>query len=156
MNLRGEFKLGQSEFNDFLVALVGEEKNGQEITVLSAFSRRGLDPWREAARLSSLSKVAATDSLTHTIASLPEGNWQVAECESIAGRLVATLPKRRSQKAKFGQDQSAKVHPQTDRSSRAKLDRGMSSENFLRRLELPNWLVWIVLGILVLFVVSRL
>jgi hypothetical protein len=56
MALRPEYSLIHSEFNDFLFALVGKEKNGMQLTVLSALVRLGFDPWREAARLSELTK----------------------------------------------------------------------------------------------------
>ncbi len=52
MALRPEYSLVHSEFNDFLFALVGQEKSGMQLTVLSALARFGFDPWREAARLS--------------------------------------------------------------------------------------------------------
>lgn len=54
MPLRSEYMLGHSEFNEFLFAVVGEERGGQQLTVLSALARLGLDPWGEAARLSKL------------------------------------------------------------------------------------------------------
>src|SRR3546814_7899302 len=79
MALRSEYSLGHSQFNDFLFAYVGEEKEGLEVTVLSALARLGLDPWEEAARLSTLSEEAATSALTATIARVPEGNWRSEE-----------------------------------------------------------------------------
>ena len=93
MSLRPEFALGHSEFNDFLFALVGEEKSGTELTVLSALTRLGLDPWGEAARLSKLTKMAATSALAAMIANLPEGNWRASDSQSIALRLVDLLPR---------------------------------------------------------------
>ena len=36
MALRPEYSLVHSEFNDFLFALVGQEKSGMQLTVLSA------------------------------------------------------------------------------------------------------------------------
>ncbi len=92
MTLRPEFILPHPEFNAFLFATVGEEKNGSELTVLSALSRLGLDPWSEAARLSDLSNEKATSALASKIASLPEGHWKVSDSRSIAGRLVQLLP----------------------------------------------------------------
>lgn len=92
MPLRPEYSLGQSEFNDFLFALVGEEKNGAELTVLSALARLDLDPWGEAARLSGLTKEAATDALVAAIHSLPDGNWKTSDAQSIAIRLIDRLP----------------------------------------------------------------
>jgi hypothetical protein len=39
------FSLSHAEFNEFLFASVGVETNGIPLTVLSAFTRLGLDPW---------------------------------------------------------------------------------------------------------------
>lgn len=94
MGLRPEYSLVHSEFNEFLFALVGEEKSGQPLTVLSALARLGLDPWEEAARLAAMSKDAATSALTSAIADLPEGNWRASDSRSIASRLVDWLPAR--------------------------------------------------------------
>ena len=52
MTLRPEYSLGHSEYNAFLFAAVGEEKVGLPLTVLTALTRLGFDPWQEAARLS--------------------------------------------------------------------------------------------------------
>lgn len=92
MSLRPEFSLGQSEFNAFLFAVVGEEKNGSELTVLSALARLDLDPWEEAARLSGLTEEAATAALSAAIHSLPGDRWKTSDARSIAGRLVGHLP----------------------------------------------------------------
>ena len=48
MTLRPEYSLGHSEYNAFLFAAVGEEKVGLPLTVLTALTRLGFDPWREA------------------------------------------------------------------------------------------------------------
>ena len=96
MALRPEYSLGHSEFNEFLFAFVGEEKSGQQLTVLSALARLGLDPWGEAARLSELPKEAATHALAATIGALPGGDWKVSDRQSIAVRLVNCLPRRGS------------------------------------------------------------
>jgi len=74
LTLRPQYSLGHSEFNDFLFASVGEETNGMQLTVLSALSRLGFDPWGEAARLSNLPEEAAAGALAATIAGLPAGN----------------------------------------------------------------------------------
>ncbi|PKU25200.1 hypothetical protein [Telmatospirillum siberiense] len=93
MALRPEFSLGHSEFNEFLFALVGEEKSGLELTVLSALTRLGIDPWREAARLSGLPKETAARIFATTIASLPPGKWSASDSMGIAVRLVERLPR---------------------------------------------------------------
>ena len=94
MTLRPEYSLGHSEYNPFLFAAVGEEKGGLTLTVLTALSRLGLDPWQEAARLSNLPKEAAARAFAVTIGRLPEGDWKASDCEAIAVRLVNWLPGR--------------------------------------------------------------
>ena len=94
MTLRPEYSLGQSEYNAFLFAAVGEEKTGMMLTVQTALIRLGFDPWQEAARLSGLSKAAAVQALTAAIARLPEGDWNASALPEIAARLVGCLPGR--------------------------------------------------------------
>ena len=94
MALRPQFSLIHSEFNDFLFAAVGEEGNGTTLTVLSALTRLGTDPWLEAARLSNLPKEAAARALAAAIAVLPEGDWKASDAFAIAVRLVNRLPRR--------------------------------------------------------------
>ena len=94
MTLRPEYSLGHSEYNAFLFAAVGEEKVGLPLTVLTALTRLGFDPWREAARLSDLPKETAARAFAVTIAMLPEGDWKASESEAIAARLVNWLPGR--------------------------------------------------------------
>ena len=92
MALRSEYSLGHSEYNAFLFAAVGEEKIGMPLTVLTALTRLGIDPWQEAARLADLSKDAALRTFSATIAKLPEGDWKAADSEAIAQRLLNWLP----------------------------------------------------------------
>ena len=94
MTLRPEYSLGHSEYNAFLFAAVGEEKVGLPLTVLTALTRLGFDPWREAARLSDLPRETAARAFAVTIAILPEGDWKASESEAIAARLVNWLPAR--------------------------------------------------------------
>jgi hypothetical protein len=119
MTLRPQYSLGHSEFNDFLFASVGEETNGMQLTVLSALSRLGFDPWGEAARLSDLPEGAAAGALAAAIAGLPAGNWKVSDCCAIAARLVNHLPRRREQSAQSLQEASGRN--QIARSVAAKL-----------------------------------
>ena len=94
MTLRPEYSLGHSPYNAFLFAAVGEEEFGLPLTVLTALTRLGFDPWREAARLSELPRETAARVFAVTIAMLPEGNWKASESEAIATRLVNWLPGR--------------------------------------------------------------
>ena len=79
MTLRPEYSLGHSEYNAFLFAAVGEEKVGLPLTVLTALTRLGFDPWREAARLSDLPRETAARAFAVTIAKLPEGDWKASD-----------------------------------------------------------------------------
>jgi hypothetical protein len=92
--LREPFSLINSEFNAFLFAPIGEEGNGMTLTVMSALTRLDIDPWREAARLSELSKERAVDALAPTIGRLSGGRWAFADTREIAARLVVFLPRR--------------------------------------------------------------
>jgi hypothetical protein len=94
MTLRPEYSLGHSAYNAFLFASVGEEESGLSLTVLTALTRLGFDPWQEAARLSDLPREAAARAFAVAIAMLPEANWKASEAEAIAARLVNLLPGR--------------------------------------------------------------
>ena len=91
MALRPEYSLGHSQYNDFLFAPIGEEKTGT-LTVLSALTRLGLDPWLEAARLAGMPRSAAIQSFAAIVARLPRGDWTASDTAAIAARLVAWLP----------------------------------------------------------------
>jgi len=88
------FSLLTSEFNDFLCASIGEEQNHASLTLLSVLSRQGIDPWDLAAKLSRLPRATAKQRLTTIIEELPNGLWSSDECDTIAARLVALLPRR--------------------------------------------------------------
>lgn len=47
-----------TEFERFLYASVGEDRQGSAVTVLSARARLNLDPWKEAAELAALGRDA--------------------------------------------------------------------------------------------------
>jgi hypothetical protein len=85
-----------SEFNEFLYAPVGSERNGATLSVLSALARLNIDPWREAAELSELPKRTAAHRLASLIARLPANPWPQADCQAIADRLIEFLPRRSS------------------------------------------------------------
>src|SRR5277367_2516985 len=82
--------LFEHEFDEFLCASIGEEKNGMALSVMSAFARRDVDPWQEAARLSQLPRDVATKELCAMIAELPPVANR-ASPRSIAERLMAPL-----------------------------------------------------------------
>jgi hypothetical protein len=82
-----------SEFDDFLFAPIGEDKNGMLLSVLSALARSDVDPWQEAAKLAGLPGETAIQRLASLIAALPGGPSAHPDPATIAARLVALLPR---------------------------------------------------------------
>lgn len=80
------------EFDDFLFAPIGEEKNGMLLRVVSALARLDLDPWQEAANLARLPRPAATERLTEFIVALSGGPPTDLNSEEVAAGLIARLP----------------------------------------------------------------
>jgi hypothetical protein len=80
-----------SEFDVFLFAPMGEDRNGAPLSVLSALARLNVDPWEEAAALARLPLDAATRKLTSLIAALPVGSSARADPVTMAQRLVVLL-----------------------------------------------------------------
>jgi hypothetical protein len=93
------YSLLNSQFDDFLFAPIGEEKNEMLLSVVSALARLGVDPWQEAARLTQLPKELATQSLASMVEALPSGRWAPSDSRKIAARLVQLLPSRNKSKA---------------------------------------------------------
>jgi hypothetical protein len=83
-----------SEFDDFLLAPIGDDNNGMQLSVLSALARLDVDPWEQAATLARLPADSATRKLTGMIAALPPGPSARPEPAIIAARLILLLPGR--------------------------------------------------------------
>ena len=83
-----------SEFNDFLFAPIGEDRNGMLVSVLSGLARSDVDPWQEAAKLAQLPGEAATKELAALIGALPDRATSYPDPRTIATRLIALLPGR--------------------------------------------------------------
>jgi hypothetical protein len=81
-----------SEFDDFLYAPIGEDRNGMLLSALSALARLDLDPWQEAAKLAGLPGETAIQRLASLIAALPDGPSTHPDPGTVAARLVALLP----------------------------------------------------------------
>src|SRR5437899_7886457 len=76
-------------FDEFLFAVIREETNGTPLSMISALTRLGLEPWQEAARLAALPAAAAAEALATLLGRLPPG---VAPSEPVDGnRLIAGL-----------------------------------------------------------------
>jgi hypothetical protein len=93
MTLRRPFRPLRPDLDKFLFAAVGDEVKGIPLSVVSALTRLGLDPWKEAGRLSSLSYHEAIEQLARLIAELPGSSRTFSEARDIAGSLVNLLPK---------------------------------------------------------------
>ncbi len=83
-----------SEYNDFLYAPVGEDKNGAFLTVLSVLARQNVDPWEEAADLSRLPRGRAMQKLISMITASSGRPSTTAELTAVADRVIALLPGR--------------------------------------------------------------
>ena len=84
-----------ADFERFVYADIATEPNGMELSVLSALSRRGLDPWQEAQRLALLPRLAAVESLTQVLRALPAVQSLHLDAIALAERLVTFLPVHR-------------------------------------------------------------
>jgi hypothetical protein len=83
-----------SEFNFFLFAIIGEDRNDTPLSVLSTLARLDIDPWQEAAELARLPREAATQRLASSIAALADGPSAHLEHGKIAAGLIALLPRQ--------------------------------------------------------------
>jgi hypothetical protein len=83
-----------AEFNDFLFAPIGEDRNGMLVSVLSGLARLDVDPWQEAADLAQLPGETATQRLASLIGALRDGDPSYLDPRTIAMRLIGSLPNR--------------------------------------------------------------
>jgi hypothetical protein len=99
------------EYDDFLYAPIGDEKNGMLLRVVSALARLDLDPWQESANLAHLSVEKATERLAALITALPDGLLVHQDPKAIASRLIARLPSRRSFSAQSAERSAGVTNP---------------------------------------------
>ncbi|MFW8636106.1 hypothetical protein [Cribrihabitans pelagius] len=83
------------EFDRFLQAVVGEDRNGNAVTVLSALARLDLEPWEEAAALAALEKEAAGSRLEMLLSQFRDVPALKRDFGSVARKLTRLLPTRR-------------------------------------------------------------
>jgi hypothetical protein len=82
-----------SEFDSFLFAPIGEDRNGMLVSVLSALARLDIDPWQAADELARLPQAEAIQRLALLIAPLPDGPSTHRDPVTSADRLIALLPR---------------------------------------------------------------
>src|SRR5579872_4593860 len=93
MTLRDPFRPLRPDLDGFLFSQVGDEPRGIPLSMISALTQLGLDPWQEAGRLAALSKPEAVEQLARLIAELPDASSALADARRIAVELVERLPK---------------------------------------------------------------
>jgi hypothetical protein len=165
MTLRPEYSLGHSAYNDFLFGSLGQDAAGTEVTVLSALSRLGIDPWEEAARLAALPSEAAAEALAAAILQLPDRTWPPGEAAKTAARLVSLLPK--GAVAAIPQTEEARVASlvaavQSGR-AKGKAEKGRGTTVNATRGAVPKpkaglatWLMWGALALAFYFLIVQL
>lgn len=84
------------EFNRFLHASVGEDRNGFAVTVLSTLARLGFDPWKETAELVTLGGDDARARLGALLARFRDVPALASDHGRIARDLTQLLPKGRA------------------------------------------------------------
>ncbi len=80
------------EFDPFLFATIGDERDGALLSVVSALARLDVDPWKEAASLARMPREQAKQRLASLLASLPKGATSGLAPEIVAARLIALMP----------------------------------------------------------------
>lgn len=76
-----------TEYERFLYASVGKDRNGSVVTVLSTLARLGLDPWKETADLATLGRDAARARLETLLSRF----WDVPMRAGDQGRVARDL-----------------------------------------------------------------
>ncbi|MBD3624855.1 MAG: hypothetical protein HUJ24_05645, partial [Rhodobacteraceae bacterium] len=80
------------EFERFLYASVGEDRNGYVVTVLSTLARLGLDPWKETAELVTLGRDASRARLGTLLARFRDVPALASDHGKVARDLSQLLP----------------------------------------------------------------
>ncbi len=84
-------RLGR-EFDRFLYASVGEDKNGMPLTVLSALARVDVDPWEEASKLWQLPQECAVTQLASLLGAPRHVPVVGLDPSRVAAAMIALLP----------------------------------------------------------------
>jgi hypothetical protein len=93
MSQRGETALPGREYEAFLFAPLGDDRNGTPLAIASILGRMSLDPWSEAASLAALPADAAERKLASLIDAMPNQPPGHPESATLAAHLVKLLPR---------------------------------------------------------------
>jgi hypothetical protein len=80
-----------SRYDEFLFAEIGEQQNGMPMSMASALTRLGLDPWEEAARLAAMPAAAAVGALSARVARMSDLTLRASESKKLVAGLVPLL-----------------------------------------------------------------
>lgn len=83
----------ETPFDRFLYADLGGDRAGNTVSVLSALARLGLDPWAEAAELSSMTQDGARQHLKLLLARFHDVPELDHDQDKMISQLVEALPK---------------------------------------------------------------
>ena len=92
MPTMNEMRQGGTPFDPFLYATIGEDRNGNAVTVLSTLARLGLEPWDAAAELAGLTRAEARGRLDALLARFPDVPALAQNHAAIIQRLIELLP----------------------------------------------------------------
>ena len=79
-------------YDAFLFAQVCDDKNGMQLSVLSALARLDVDPWEEAKRLAAMPKAVAEKALVSILDVVTGRTLNTSDARATAARLVWLLP----------------------------------------------------------------
>jgi len=83
-----------SEFDAFLFAPVGVDRNGMPLSVVSVLARMDLNPWMEATKLAHLPVETAIRTMAAWLDGLSDPALKPASPDTRATSLIALLPRR--------------------------------------------------------------
>ena len=91
-----EYPVLDPRYDEFLFAEIGEQDNGMSLSMASALTRLGLDPWSEACRLAALPTASAQAAVAHLIGRTDGLDSLATEIPKLSVRLVELLARGRS------------------------------------------------------------
>ncbi|MGY6634850.1 MAG: hypothetical protein ACXIU8_14075 [Alkalilacustris sp.] len=87
-----DIRRGGTPFDAFLYAGVGEDRNGNSVTVLSTLARLGLEPWDAAAELAGLTRAEARSRLGGLLTRFRDVPALAQDHAATTRRLIELLP----------------------------------------------------------------
>jgi hypothetical protein len=90
------------EFERFLYASVGDDRNGYAVTMLSALARLGFDPWNETAELIPLGREVAAERLGILLSKFRDVPALEHDHKKVGRELSKLLPERLSTRGQTG------------------------------------------------------